>query len=227
MAIAHLPRQFMTIYGQHDLPQHNYDLKGKSGIAVLEEAGALEVLKHSSWGQEPSESLRWPGTDKKMMVWHKFVWDGKRVPWPGCDEMTADEVLAKYKWMDIIVTGDHHKPFTAQTGDRKPGRILVNPGCLTRQFADYEGHQPRVYLWYEETNTVEPYVLEIEEGVIAREHIERVEERDKRIDSFISRLDGNWEVVISFEQNLKSFLSKNRFRKEVVQLVYKAIDHDD
>ena len=52
--IKYLPKRFFTIYGQHDLPQHNLDLAIKSGIATLETAGALTVLSSGChWGQEP------------------------------------------------------------------------------------------------------------------------------------------------------------------------------
>ena len=90
-AIAELPKQFYTVFGQHDLPQHNLELSNKSGINTLVQAGVLSVIKGGSWGEEPEKEMIYPKQRKWIGVWHKFVWDGKKIPWPGCDEMTAEQ----------------------------------------------------------------------------------------------------------------------------------------
>src|SRR5690606_18573558 len=136
-----------------------------------------------------------------------------------CNEVTARQVLKTNPEFDLIVTGDYHKPFTYQY----KGRLLVNCGCLTRQAADYVNHRPRVWLWDEETNTVKVKFLDIELGVVSRAHIEVQEERNKRLDAFISRLSDEWEVSVSFEENLKRFFSSNKVRKSIINLVHKAI----
>ena len=41
--IKHLPNKFFTVYGQHDLPQHNLKLAYKCGINTLAEAGKLKT----------------------------------------------------------------------------------------------------------------------------------------------------------------------------------------
>src|SRR5690606_33393533 len=132
-----------------------------------------------NFGQEVGVAFR---TNKRQVgVWHHFVWDGKELPWPDCNEVTARQVLKTNPEFDLIVTGDYHKPFTYQY----KGRLLVNCGCLTRQAADYVNHRPRVWLWDEETNTVKVKFLDIELGVVSRAHIEVQEERNKRLDAFI------------------------------------------
>lgn len=228
-AIEELPMKFFTIAGQHDLPQHSLDLVDKSGIYALWTAGAIEwTEKAGNFGQDPADAKddlslwKWnltPG--RRVGVWHHFVWDGKVVPWPGCDEITAQQVLKKYPQYDLIVTGDHHKPFIYEY----KGRLLVNCGCLTRQVADYANHQPRVYLWHADTNSVSIKYLNIaDEPVVSREHIEEKEQRDQRIDAFISRLSDTWEVGLSFEENLKRFIGSNQLRKPVIDLLYKALE---
>lgn len=229
-AIHHLPGQFYTIAGQHDLPQHNMDLFHKCGMNTLVQAEAINWLKFGNFGQEVGPALLFPGRkvasasfkqkDRKVGVWHHFVWDGKNIPWPDCDEITARQVLKDNAEFDLIVTGDYHKPFTYEY----KGRLLVNCGCLTRQVADYADHKPRVWLWNAETNEVTPHYLVCEKGVVSRKHIEVKEEREKRMDAFISRLTDEWEVSISFEENLKRFISSNRIRKSVVDLLYKAME---
>jgi len=223
-AIKQLPEQFHTIYGQHDLPQHNFELRGKAAIAPLQESRRLTVLPGAHWHDLPVTSMLLPyghrTQERQILVWHKFVWDGKEIPWPGCEEMTAMEVLKKYPDYDLIVTGDHHKPFIQEYR----GRLLVNPGCLTRQASNYHNHRPRVYLYNATDNSVEIHYLSIEEGVVSREHIEKKEEVDKRMTAFISRLNEEWAIGSSFEDNLKQFFSSNRVKNIVEKLVYKSLE---
>ncbi len=227
-AIDHLPKNsggcwdeedcptFQTVYGQHDLPQHNLGLADKSGVATLEKANRLEVLKGIHYGQPPGEFNTW--FNRGVLVWHKMTWVGKS-PWPGCTDPSAEELMEEYQY-SLIITGDNHKSFVVE----KDGRLLVNPGSITRQTADQATVKPKVYLWYAKTNTVEPVYLPIKRDVISRAHIEHKAQRDSRIEAFISRLDGEWEAEISFEENLKRFAAKNRIRKSVMQLIQEAIE---
>ncbi len=43
-AIENLPSEFYTVYGQHDLPQHNMKLRHRSALGVLERAGVCVKL---------------------------------------------------------------------------------------------------------------------------------------------------------------------------------------
>ncbi len=222
IVIKELPCQFYTVYGNHDLPQHNWELRNKSGINALEAAGVLTVLDSDGWNQLAGVYIENKGLND-LAIWHKFVWDGKKIPWPDCDEMTALEVLKKYPDYDMIVTGDHHKPFTQEY----KGRLLVNPGCLTRQAADYAEHRPRVYLYNAEDNFVVPHYMDVQGSeVVSSEHIKRSAERNERLEAFISRLDLEYKTSISFEENLKRFFRNNNVRKEVEQLTYKAIEDE-
>ena len=218
--IQRLPKNFATIYGQHDLPQHNLELAQKSGIHTLVEAGAMRLLVGGvHYGLEPCSVVTWDG--KAVLVWHKLVWTGSP-PWPGCEEPTARTVLRKYKQYDLIVTGDNHQPFVVEM-DR---RLLVNPGSLTRQTADQVDHTPRVYLWSAETNTVKPVYVPISEGVISREHLERQARRDERIEAFVSKLDTSWVADVSFESNLERFQKENNISFQVMEIVHKAMEQE-
>lgn len=219
--IARLPDNFNTIVGQHDMPQHNMELMFKSGIHTLVKAKAINWLSEGgNFGQDPITHTIIKG--KKVAMIHRFVWDGEKIPWPGCEELTARQVLAKYPQFDLIVTGDHHKPFIQAL----KGRLLVNCGQLSRQDAKAADYQPRVWLWYAETNTVEPYYLEHNLGVISRDHLDKIKERDERMEAFITRLSEDWEVGVSFEENLERFLGSNKTKMAVKELIYKAMDNE-
>jgi len=229
-AIKRLPAHFYTIAGQHDLPQHSLELMYKSGIYALETAGALKVLPCCHWGQTPSKEPQLSKdyipagynndiVERYVLVWHIMNYQGKK-PWPGCTDPRAAGLLRKHPKFDLILTGDNHKPFV----EEYEGRVLVNPGSLTRQTAAQIDHKPRVYLWSGITNTVEIAYLDCKEGVVSREHIEHKEERDNRIDAFISKLDGDWEAEMNFEENLKRFISANDIQQPITKIIYEAIE---
>ena len=215
--MEHLPNRFYTIYGQHDLPNHSLDLKNKSGISVLEAAEILETMDQCSWGQIPKDisSICIGHRDHRTLVWHDFTYLGKE-PFPGA-KGKAHAKLEKYKQFDLIVTGDNHQSFTSRGVE---GNLLVNPGSLMRQDADQIDFQPKVYLWYAEDNTVEAVEIPIEKDVVTREHIEKVEQRDERIDAFVSRMDSNWELTTNFDENLERFFVLNRVRQQVKNIIW-------
>jgi hypothetical protein len=217
--IEHIPDMFFTIYGQHCLPAHSLDLVDKCGTNVLQAAGKLTILSGCHWGQTPTEpSLVIKG--RKILVWHVMNYQGK-LPWPGCEAPMGAGLLRKYNQYDLILTGDNHKTFHEEF----EGRHLVNPGSLMRMDADQIDHKPCIWLWFAEDNSVEQVFIPIEQGCISREHLLVKEERDARIDAFVSRLDTEWEAEVSFEQNLENFFKTNQIRSSVKEIIYQSLEN--
>lgn len=219
-AIKHLPKDFYTVYGQHDLPQHNLELVDKCGINTLKAAGVLTVLDGYHYGQTPNKGGLLGANGIIICVWHHMTYIIP--PFPGATGGQAEGLLRKYPQYDVIVTGDNHQSFY----DTYEGRLLVNPGSLTRQSAIQIDFRPRVFLWYAATNTVVPVYLPIKKDVISREHIEVIEQRNARIDAFISKLGDDWQASMSFEDNLELFCDTNKIAKPVKEIIYKALEHD-
>jgi DNA repair exonuclease SbcCD nuclease subunit len=219
--IERLPNQFYTVYGNHDLPAHNLELAHKSGIYTLEKAGALQVLKGTHDGQQVVRESWVTNSNRYVLVWHVMTWT-RDEPYPGVQEPPAIELLKRWMMMKLIVTGDNHIPFTV----KYDGRLLVNPGSLTRQSAAQIDHKPRVYLWDEKNNEVRPIYLPIEKDAISRMHISIKDERDRRISAFIERLDQEWDSGLSFEENLKKFLANNNIRQSVEDIIWQAIEKE-
>jgi predicted phosphodiesterase len=229
-AIQELPERFHTIPGNHDLPSHNLELLDKSGLGVLRAAGAATVhlepwheagvadVYPFPWGMEPVPAPRRRSSECRIAICHIMTYQGDS-PWPGCQDPDALSLLKRLTGYDLVLTGHNHKPFVVE----HERRLLVNPGSLMRSTSDQADHKPRVYLWYADDNHVEPVFVPIEEGVVSREHIEVVENRDERIDAFVSRLSGDWEVSLSFERNLEEFFGKNRVRQGVKDLVWESV----
>jgi predicted phosphodiesterase len=221
--IEYLPGDFWTVFGNHDLPQNNIEMREKSGIEVLDRTGVLRVLESGHWNQPVKKnSMLWPKTNSEMLVWHTMVWQGDQ-PWPGCADPEAGKLLRDTKGPDIIVTGHNHKPFVAE----RDGRLLVNPGSLMRMSADQIEHRPRVYLWFEEDNSVEPIYIPIDvNGVsaVSRVHLEQIQEKDSRIEAFIEKLDMDWSSEVSFRKNLDQFFANNDIPIKVQDLVWKSLE---
>lgn len=221
MAITLLPKNFYTVLGQHDIPQHNVELKYKSGINTLENAGVITVLPNAHYGQTPDEYCKYTfHPEHTLLVWHHLTYMTK--PFPGATGGMAEGVLRKYPQYDLIVTGDNHTSFSIAY----KGRLLVNPGNLTRQTADQANFQPRVALWYAETNTIEWLNIPIDKDVISREHLKQSKDRDKRIDAFVGKLNSDWSIGYDFEYNLTEFEKSNKVDKDVIHIIHKAIDNE-
>lgn len=236
--IEYLPKQFYTVYGNHDLPQHNINLAEKCGIYTLYKSKVVEILDGCHWNQYPKESSIGIETSKgknikyadgitpefyktlvkEILLWHIMTYQGQK-PWSDCPSPTAIKLLKKYPQYDLIITGDNHKPFV----EEYQGRLLVNPGSLSRQSAS-ETHKPRVYLWFVDKNTVKPVYIPIKEDAVSREHLDIIENRNERIDAFVNRLNNDYETTVSFEDNLKKFEQTNKIRKSVMNIIYKSIE---
>ena len=232
-AIKHFPENMIVVPGQHDLQNHNINLYGNTALNVLEKAGKVKGIGKGfepvtgdstmvygyAWGEEPAALPEKDNSKRNIAVCHIMTWTNK-VPFPGCNADSAHALLKKMSGYDLVVTGDNHQPFVVE----HKGRMLVNPGSMMQMTADQMSHRPRVYLWYAKDNSVQPVYLPSFANSISREHIDKVEERDKRIDAFVSRLKDDFEVGLSFSQNLEEYFSKNKTEKEVKDLVMKAVE---
>lgn len=218
--IQHLPDDFYTIYGNHDLPQHALELQDKCGIYNLNQAKKLVILKGVHWGQdaEDYDGERDFFGGCGMLVYHTMTYQGQP-PWPGCTDPKASKLLRKYPEYDLIVSGHNHQAFT----ETHKERLLVNPGSLMRQDADQIDFKPRVYLYYADSNTVEPVFLPIEAGVVSREHLEKKNERDDRIGAFISKLNDDWSASLDFRGNLEEFFQVNKIKKPIKKIIHKSL----
>lgn len=142
---------------------------------------------------------------KLVLLAHTMILDG---PAPFSGQMAKDFLRQMMEQgYSLVVTGHNHKPII--WSDPKTAINLVNPGSFTRQTAD-ETHQPRVYLWWAEKNILEPVFVPIEDGVITRQHIATVEERNEELSAFVQSLSNrDLDLTINFKQNCLMLLSSS------------------
>lgn len=219
--LEHLPNNMYTIYGNHDLPQHQMDLKHKCGLYTLEKAGKINIMPTGHWEQAPDGSSFEIKVNSNLtryiLVWHVMAFETKEGDWQS--GFSARGILRKYGH-DLVLTGHNHKPFTFTFKDK----LLVNAGSFFRLEASQINYKPAVYLYFGETNTIEPVYVPIDLNAITREHLELKQERDNRILAFTSSFENDWQATVSFEQNLLRFLSTNNTRKSVKTIIQQALD---
>lgn len=241
-ALENLPDDMICIAGQHDLEAHNMNNVERSGLYTLAVAGKIQLmLKPFYWVQKfgmkyevtgfpwnielkKAEERRGEPHQKypKVALIHHLVY--KEIePFPGAENVggTAKSVIKKMQGFDLIVSGDNHQTFTCRVGNQ----LLVNPGSFMRTTAAQADHKPCVFLWYADTNEVEQVFIPIEKGVISREHIEKVEERDERLEAFISKLNHDVEISISYQKNMREYLAKNTkdIPKNVANIIWRSL----
>ena len=152
---------------------------------------------------------------RDIAIIHAMIYE-EFEPFPGCQGYSAKEVRDLLPDFDLIVTGDNHKTFVRE----EKGRLLVNPGSFMRNDADQIDHKPCVFLWYAEENRVEQVFIPIEQGVVSREHIDEVVNKEERLSAFMECLGDNKVEGIDFEDNLRQMMTK-KVASQVQDMVWR------
>ncbi len=234
LAILKLPKGY-AVPGNHDLPYHNTDLFDRASLAVLTAAGTVECLhKEGSLAEKldsfitgfpEGSSLKGAHMERdkndrlQIALMHEMVWSKDR-PYPGCEADNAKRLMKKMKNFDLIVTGDNHAQFVVENNDQ----ILVNAGSFMRMSADQKDFKPAVYLYYADDHEVERIPIPIEKNVISRDHLDKVNKKQGRMNAFVKALNDQIEVGMSFEKNVEMYLKKNKIEKHIRTLVEETID---
>lgn len=243
-ALQRLPEKMYTVPGNHEIPQHNIDLLEKSALAVLDAAHKVNVLSDAGVAQtiirkEVFRMRLFPypyGSNYKdlihevrpdiavkcdvAIIHEMFYRDhiNPLIPGESAESMIGDMPF------DLIVTGHNHQSFFFSDKDKK-GRVRwwVNPGSMMRSDADQVKHIPQVFLWDAVEHEIEAVPLPIEKNVITREHIERKENKDARLEAFVQRVNDNYDVGLSYSRNLESFFKANSVRKPVQDIIWESL----
>ena len=228
LVLKHIPGPMYMVAGNHDLPRHTIDLLYKSALETLIQARGDFVLLDAGHWEDDVNKLRdvgvssltdlLPSTDRLVALWHVTTYPGGKSLWPGAKFLTAEQILDELSEVDLVVTGHIHETFIVSPGK---GRVLVNPGSITRQTVDEIDHKPCVFLWYAGANRVKRVDLPCNEGVISREHI--------RPKSLAEMLDGNYGAFISslnedipdvsFGKMLEQYMDAKNISKPVRKLI--------
>lgn len=148
-----LHRKVLFVDGQHDRENHTtnfintpiYSLNNsKSNCFFLQNTNIIQDKRTSycfcvygaSWKSKISTEIK----DNILLV-HKCI-TPEKPPFFLKDAISAKEMLKKYSNFKYIITGDYHESFMC----KYKGRVLINPGSMTRMKIDQLDHEPSVYL---------------------------------------------------------------------------------
>lgn len=217
-----------TIAGQHDLINHKIEKSLNAGLGTLHTSCAITYLETIGlknkfnpfnifpfhYNQE-IKSTKLKG--KNIALTHQLIIEDKK-EWPDQIATKAKSLLKKFPCYDIILSGDNHKPFVVEYENR----YLVNAGSIMRMKSDQKDHKPRVYIWYDD-NSVEPVYLPIKKDVVDDSHIMENNDKNDRLEAFVSSVNDNYEVKLSFEDNLKNYMKKNKVKKEIKDIIWENV----
>lgn len=243
---------FIMVPGQHDLLYHNIDNIKRSSIGVLERLGLITLITNPSHEQtitSPANNGRpfgiaikgfpfgskmetpdWTPQSQKIegplrtiAIMHHLVSDDTIL----IDEAGASStrsILKKFSNTHIIISGDNHQHFITRGSDGV--QVLINPGSTMRMTAKQDEYAP-VVVRYRVDGEIDLIPTPEHAGVITREHIEVVKERDARITAFVERLKGTeFDGAVNFQKNVEIFFRKNKTRSSVQGLVWELLEKE-
>ncbi len=226
-----------SVYGNHDLfgVGHNISRHHESSLALLNTAGiihapaeptitnfySIEVVllppEYPSYNYTPREGCI------SIAVLHEFVYAGSKPPYPGCPaEYHYSNLWKRFPGFDIILTGDSHTSFAEQI--KNEPTIVINPGCLVWQKISECHRQPSVYIVDSESDVLDLVKFDyLNIDMLTRDHLEIQEEKERRLSAFVSKLNSDEEVSLSFVDNLEMYMKKNKVSKEIQKIVWDSL----
>ena len=211
--------------GQHDLPYHNIDNMAKSSfgnvwkIAMsrkthLRPMEDLGLAVH--FGQLPTESYTGP---KELIFIHQLTFKTEDDMPPTDEAMLADDLLELFPNAKWLFLGDNHHRFDYTY----KGQHVINPGCLVRQSADLIDYTPGFYFVDTDSGSIE-FVKVPDGGTVSNDHITKEQERDERIEAFVTSLEKGTEMSLDFVHNLRERMpSLAEGTKDVMNEMIEAI----
>ena len=226
---GHLGR-VLVVPGQHDLRYHSKGLKN-TPLGILEATKFIEILSSkeikivngvsyigSGWGESPDKD-----ENCEIMVTHQMVTlDGPLFPGHE-DYTTAAQLLNKYPGIDIIISGDNHKPHVYVNDNNQ---LQINCGSMMRKSKDQMDFKPRIYEIDTDKLSVEPIFLTVNKDVFDLDAIEREEEKEivqekanENIQKFLKTLDVSDSEKPNFANMLKKVIEVSKPKKEVTEII--------
>jgi len=237
-ALEHLPHLY-SIVGQHDLPNHSYDLLKDSAYYTLMRAGQITnlapgevrgveslILHAFPWGSElkPCEESQKHTFAVNVAVVHRYIWTNTtgHVGANEKDHLWELKSLRKGKNYGLMHFGDNHVSFLS---DRLPEEtIVLNPGSLMVRNRDQRAHCPFVGLLHRDETLSVQYLDCSEDKMLALDDLQQEEAQALDMAEFFQELTDRKGVAPDFPEALRHYLEHNRVRKEVVEIALTALE---
>lgn len=206
------------IPGNHDLPYHQWKNENKSAYGILKrifnEITDLEEIGAAPFG----EPLNNP--DAEIICVHELIFpDDKSRPIKGIGK-TAEELAKEYPKAKWILTGDYHHHFLYYSNNQH----VINPGCIIRQAADLKDYKPSIYEINTNTDDITPISLIDSKYLLNDNYLQEEENRNERIDSFVSTIEKNGKVSLNFIENLEQKMNAPSVDSETKKILTEIIE---
>ena len=211
----HLPTMDGCL-GNHDLLYHRIDNLPDTTMGMLIDSGRYSIenimekdyeVHFFHYGQRIQHTK--PKSSKTLIaVYHAMV---TQEPNPFFEGEIAEDLLTEFPEYDIILTGDNHEGFVVA----KDERVLINPGSLKRDTAAQIDHKPHIYLYDTETQELTATPVPIENDIISVDHIEKVKERDDRLEKLSDKFEEVRDVTLDYHENIMKAIEANSSRDDV------------
>jgi len=157
-ALEHLPKQFHTIAGQHDLPNHCVADMHKSALYTLYLAGAIRILNTNSWspfkpdfilsnshyGELIPKAPNMRQYPVNIGVIHQYNWMSGYAHLKAHEKYKVTSHRKEFKKYDYVFCGDNHMPFRKPLKGKHDG-MFVNCGAMMIRKSD-DNFVPRFWL---------------------------------------------------------------------------------
>lgn len=205
-----------AIYGNHDMPAHNHKNMDDSAFGVLCASGTIknwifgkglhlpcENCDYLVWGMNYGESCYSPNIYKNMvnvLLAHDMFFKDKNSFIPNVDGIDASEFVDEWSGCyPLMFAGHNHQSFTIT----KKRYQFYNVGTMLRESADLADHNPSICIIHSPTDVERRYLRCAKPNVVSRKHIEKQEETEDQIASFVQSLEKNEDISLSFEGNVQ------------------------
>lgn len=217
-----------AIPGQHDLPQHNYDLMHKSAYGVLKAAKVVNnlpsylpvcvngiMLWGFPWGvpvKKPPHAGSMGGLPNVAIV-HAYLWTGG-FNYPGAKKETSVGSMKVLRHFDAAVFGDNHKGFWM----RKQNTTILNCGTFMRRKSDEQRYQPMIGLVYDDGSVV-PYPLLITDEMFVRNPSLDEVVPDIDMEEFLATMDRLSDVALNFHDIVERYVEDHELEHSVANAI--------
>ena len=208
-----------VLAGNHDLPYHSWKNVNNSSFGVIWKSGKVrhlnEIGKAAHFGEEEE------GRDPFFVFKHILCFPDRSSMPPNVNAISAEELVDQYPEAKYIFTGDYHGSFVKDFD----GKLVINPGCITRQAADYKDYTPSVIINSDIEQTISWF--DLDDGgnnVITDEYLREAENREDRISAFVDSIKVKGEISLDFKKNVDFELQSSDFNKSLKDIILELME---
>lgn len=132
--------KIVVVPGQHDIRYHQSGLKN-TPLGILVESDLIKIhdqidpgIACSGWNEEPK-------VETPILLTHRMVINKEKIFFDQQDFISAKDLLKKYPWAKIIISGDNHTPHLV----KYKGRVQLNCGSIVRKTKAQIDYKPAVW----------------------------------------------------------------------------------